>query len=329
MNNILVTGGGGFLGKAIVEQLLKSGKNVTSFSRGKYPELEAMGVAQIQGDLSHAESVSRAVNGMDAVFHVAALAGVWGPYEVYQQINVAGTENVIAACRAQGNIPLVHTSSPSVVFDEHDMEGVDESVPYPATYLTHYPATKALAEKAVIRASKKGLPAIILRPHLIWGPGDNHLIPRIIERANRLKRIGRRDDLVDTIYVDNAADAHVLALKKLVENPSLSGNVYFISQDEPISKWELVDAFLAAAGKPPVKGHISANAAYVVGWFLEQIYTLFRIRSEPPMTRFVAKELATSHWFDISRVKQDLGYSPRVSTKEGLRRVADWLAQEK
>ena len=329
MNNILVTGGGGFLGKAIVEQLLKSGKNVTSFSRGKYPELEAMGVAQIQGDLSHAESVSRAVSGMDAVFHVAALAGVWGPYEVYHQINVAGTENVIAACRAQGNIPLVHTSSPSVVFDEHDMEGVDESVPYPATYLTHYPATKALAEKAVIRASKKGLPAIILRPHLIWGPGDNHLIPRIIERANRLKRIGRRDDLVDTIYVDNAADAHVLALKKLVENPSLSGNVYFISQDDPISKWELVDAFLAAAGKPPVKGHISAKAAYGVGWFLEQIYTLFRIRSEPPMTRFVAKELATSHWFDISRVKQDLGYSPRVSTKEGLRRVADWLAQEK
>ncbi|MCG8563900.1 MAG: NAD-dependent epimerase/dehydratase family protein [Desulfobacterales bacterium] len=329
MKNILVTGGGGFLGKAIIRELLNSGKNITSFSRQFYSDLDGMGVKQIQGDLADPHAVSRAVEGMDTVFHVAAKAGVWGSYDSYHRINVLGTENVIQACMDQGRIPLIHTSSPSVVFDENDMEGVDESVPYPDNYLTHYPATKALAEQRVIAASKAGLPSIILRPHLIWGPGDNHLIPRIIQRGHRLRRIGRRDDRVDTIYVDNAAHAHVLAAQCLEKDVSLSGNVYFISQDDPISKWELVDAFLAAGGKPPVKGHISAKAAYAVGWILEKVYGILKIKSEPPMTRFVAKELATSHWFDISRVKRDLGYQPRVSTAEGLKRVGEWLSREK
>ncbi len=325
MKTILVTGGGGFLGKAIVGQLMASGKTVTSFSRNESPDLKGMGVAQIQGDLSDREAVLQAVAGMDAVFHVAAKAGVWGSYDSYYDINVKGTENVIDACRIHGNIPLVYTSSPSVVFHSADMEGENESVPFAPSYLTHYPETKALAEQRVTAAAEQGLSCIILRPHLIWGPGDNHLIPRIIERGRRLKRIGRKDDLVDTIYVDNAAHAHLLALEKLVEEPGLSGRAYFISQDDPISKWALMDAFLAAAGKPPVRGHISAKAAYGIGWLLESVYRVFRITSEPPMTRFVAKELATSHWFDISRAKTELGYRPRISTEEGLKRVKAWL----
>jgi nucleoside-diphosphate-sugar epimerase len=175
-------------------------------------------------------------------------------------------------------------------------------------------------------AAKKGLNSVILRPHLIWGPGDNHLFPKILKQAARLKQIGRTDDLTDTIYVDNAAHAHILAWEKLAENPSLSGNVYFISQDEPVSKWKMINAFLDAAGLPPIKGRVSARTAYVAGAVLEGMYTVFRIKSDPPMTRFVAKELATSHWFNISRAKKDLGYRPTISTKEGLHRLKHWAS---
>lgn len=327
MEQVLVTGGGGFLGKALVRKLLARKYAVTSFSRQYHPSLARMGVSQIQGDLTDADAVKKAVTGMETVFHVAAKPGVWGPFDTYYAVNVTGTRHVVEACRAQGVKRLIYTSSPSVVFDESDMENVDESVPYPDTYLAPYPETKAAAEKLVRKTAEQGLDVIILRPHLIWGPEDNHLVPGILKRAGRLKIVGRDDDRVDTIYVDNAALAHVLAAQKLKENPSLSGNVYFISQDDPVSKWEMANAFLYAAGMPPVKGRISARTAYAAGWSFEKIYRLLGITTEPPMTRFVAKELATSHWFDITRAKKDLGYFPEISTREGLRRLTVWLSR--
>jgi len=326
---VLVTGGGGFLGKAIVKKLVKKNLQVFSFSRQTYPELDALGVRQIPGDLSSADDVRSAFKGIDTVFHVAAKAGIWGSYESYFNVNVRGTVHVIDSCRENGVHRLVYTSSPSVVFGDCDMENADESVPYPDSYLAPYPETKALAEKKVVQASGNGLSTIILRPHLIWGPEDNHLVPKIIKRAKRLKIIGPHDDLVDTIYVDNAADAHILAAEKLAVRPQLSGNIYFISQDAPISKWKLANEFLAAAGQPPIRGRVSGKTAYAAGWIFEKIYSLFGIQSDPPMTRFAAKELATSHWFDISRAKKDLGYLPRVSTKEGLKRLGVWLSMEK
>ncbi len=329
MKNVLITGGGGFLGKAIVRKLRDKHIQVTSFARQFYPELDALGVTQIQGDLTNKASVVQAFKDMDTIFHVAAKPGIWGSYDSYYQVNVMGTSHVIEACRSNGVERMIYTSSPSVVFDEFDMENKDESIPYPDTYLAPYPKTKAMAEKMVVKAAKEGVPAIILRPHLIWGPEDNHLVPKIISRAKRLKVIGPKDDRVDTIYVDNAADAHVLAAEKLLVRPDLSGNIYFISQDDPISKWEMINAFLDAAGLPPIKGHVSARTAYMAGWVFEGIYKLFGIQKDPPMTRFAAKELATSHWFDISRAKKDLGYTPAVSTQEGLIRLKKWLSEAK
>ena len=188
--NILVTGGGGFLGGAIVRRLLDKGCSVRSYSRKLYPKLTELGVQQIQGDISHRISVEDACEGIDLVFHVAAQTGIWGPYETYYQTNVVGTENVIYACRKNGIRGLIYTSSPSVVFNGTDMEGVDESVPYPEHHLAHYPATKAMAEKKVLAAADEGIPAIVLRPHLIWGPEDTALVPRIIARAKHLKKIG-------------------------------------------------------------------------------------------------------------------------------------------
>ncbi|OQY50476.1 MAG: 3-beta hydroxysteroid dehydrogenase [Desulfobacteraceae bacterium 4572_89] len=328
MKNVLVTGGGGFLGKVIVRKLLQKRLKVTSFSRQWYQDLDDMGAAQIQGDLSDKTVVIKALQGMDTVFHVAAKPGIWGDFETYYSANVQGTKNVIEACLTNKVECLIHTSSPSVIFNDSDMENVDESVPYPDTYLAPYPETKAMAEKLVVKSAKKGLPAIILRPHLIWGPEDNHMVPGIISRAKRLKRIGPKNDLVDFIYVDNAADAHILAAEKLLASPCLSGNIYFISQDEPISKWVMGNAFLDAAGLPPIKGQVSARTAYAAGWLFEVIYKTFGIKKDPPITRFAAKEAATSHWFDISRAKKDLGYAPAISTKEGLKRLKIWLDGE-
>lgn len=324
----LVTGGGGFLGKAIVSRLLEKGVEVTSISRGFYPELDEMGVTQIQGSIGHVPDVEKAVQGMDVVFHVAAKPGVWGRYEAYYHTNVTGTVNITDACLKFKIPSLIHTSSPSVVFDGNDMEGANESVPYPKTLHTPYTKTKKIAEEYVGDAAKKGLKTIILRPHLIWGPGDNHLVPRVLERAEKLARVGKANKRVDTIYIDNAAHAHILAAEKLRSNPELSGNIYFISQDEPIPMWDMINGILKAGGKQSVTRWLPRRMVWTAGALLELIYTTFRLEGEPPMTRFVADELATAHWFDISAAKRDLGYQPLVSINEGLKNLSEWLTRK-
>ena len=249
----LVTGGGGFLGLAVVEQLLARGDRVRSFARGVYPGLAALGVEVLRGDLRDAQVVGQACAGCDVVFHVAAKAGIWGRYAVYYEPNVRGTQNVLAACREHGVHRLVYTSSPSVVFDGRSMEGVDESAPYPQKYHSHYSATKALAEQAVLAANGKTLRTLALRPHLIWGPRDNHLVPRIVSqgRAGTLRRVGDGTNKVDTTYIDNAARAHLLAADALETNPQAAGRPFFISQGEPMALSEIINGILAAAGLPP------------------------------------------------------------------------------
>jgi len=319
----LVTGGGGFLGGAIVRQLRARGDEVRSFSRKAHPELSLIGVEQRRGDLSDPNAVLEAVSGCDVVFHVAAKAGIWGSYEDFYRANVSGTGNVIAACLAHKVERLVYTSSPSAVFDGYDVEGGDESLPYPASYEAHYPHTKAIGEQMVLDANSSFLATVALRPHLIWGPGDNHLVPRIVEkgRAGRLRRIGTRPCLVDTIYIDNAAEAHLNAADRLQPGAPLAGRPYFISNDEPLPLWEMVNRILAAAGLPPETRSISPRLAQAVGTLCETIWQVLRLSGEPPMTRFVASELSSAHWFDISAARRDLGYQPRVSLEEGLKRL--------
>ena len=324
--NVLVTGGGGFLGKAIVRKLLARGHRVTSFARRFYPALAQMNVEQIQGDIADCKAVSAACEKTDTVFHTAAKAPFWGPYETYFQVNVVGTRNVIAACR-QRNVPcLVHTSSPSVIQGcNGSLEGVDETAPYPDAFPTPYNATKALAEQEVVAAARNGLGAIVLRPHLIWGPGDPHFTPRILARAGRLLQVGDGKNRVDTVYIDNAADAHLLAADALRKRPDLSGKIYFISQGQPVYLWEMINAILKAGGKPPVTRRIPAGIAYAAGALLESLYRLFRIESEPQMARYVAHELSSSHWFDIGAARRDLGYEPHISIEEGLEELRKWL----
>ena len=324
----LVTGGGGFLGKAIVKLLKERGDEVRSFSRNPHPALTAMGVEHCRGELADAGAVKRAAEGCDIVFHVAAKAGVWGPYEAFYRANVLGTKHVIDACRLHGIKRLVHTSSPSVVFDGSDMEGVDESVPYPDHFEAFYPQTKAEAEQLVLQANDQTLATVALRPHLIWGPEDNHLVPRILERGAKgaLRKLGSRECLVDTVYVDNAALAHLQAADHLDVGSVVAGKAYFLSQGEPLPIWDVVNRILDAGGLPPVTRTLSPSLAYTIGTILEKVYGLLKLKGEPRMTRFVAKELSTSHWFDLSAAKNDFGYQPEVTFDEGIERLREWLS---
>lgn len=323
----LVTGGGGFLGSAICRQLIARGDSVRSLTRSDAPALAAIGVEVLRGDIGVAETVRDAARDCDVVFHVAAKAGIWGPYVRYYQTNVIGTRNVISACRTLRVGRLVFTSSPSVVFAGRDQEGVDESVPYPTRYLAHYPETKAEAERLVLAANDALLATTALRPHLIWGPEDNHLVPRLLARARagQLRLVGRRRPIVDSVYVENAAAAHLLAADRLVPEMAPAGRAYFISNDQPVYLDELINGILAAAELPPVTRRVPSGLALAAGAFLERTHKLLRRDGEPRMTRFLARQLATSHWFDISAAKRDLGYQPEVSIDEGLSRLAEWL----
>ena len=322
---VLVTGGGGFVGGAIVSQLLARGDEVVSFARGDYPALAALGVRVVRGDLADAEAVHDAASGCEAVFHVAALPGVWGPAARYEAVNLRGTENVLAACAAHGIQRLIYTSTPSVVHAGDDVEGVDHTAPYAEHFLTHYPRTKAAAERKVLAAHGAGLHTVALRPHLIWGPGDNHLIPRVISRAQagRLRLVGGGLKKVDASYIDNVADAHLAALDALTgPDAPCAGKAYFVANDEPRPQREFINGFLAAAGLPPCTKTISPGAAYAAGAVLETVFGMFGVKSEPPMTRFVARQLASAHWYDLSATRRDLGWAPRVSVDEGMRRLA-------
>ncbi|MBK8269495.1 MAG: NAD-dependent epimerase/dehydratase family protein, partial [Planctomycetes bacterium] len=267
-----------------------------------------------------------AVQGCELVFHVAAKAGIWGKYDDYHRANVVGTGHVVESCRKFGIRKLVHTSSPSVVFHGKDIEGADESLPYASHFDAPYPKTKMIAEKLVLDANDNRLATVALRPHLIWGPGDHHLVPRIIARAKRLRRIGRTNKLVDSVYIDNAADAHVCAAERIDIGSTVAGRAYFITNGEPRPIWDLVGGILAAANLPPVTKNVSSGMARLIASVCETVYQTFAIRREPPLTCFLVKELSTSHWFDIGAARRDLGYEPGVSIEQGLSQLRDWLA---
>jgi nucleoside-diphosphate-sugar epimerase len=330
LGQILVTGGGGFLGTALVRALTDRGLTVRSLTRNAYPHLRELGVEEVLGDIGDSAVVTRAMEGCRTVFHTAAKAGIWGPEREYVHTNVEGTRHVIAACRAAGSRRIIYTSSPSVVFNGQDLEGVDESAPYSSRFEAAYPKTKALAERMILEANSAELATISLRPHLIWGPGDNNLLPRILSRARsgRLRRIGRGRPLIDPVYIDNAVEAHLLAVDRLEPDSPIAGRAYFITQGETIPLWEMIDKLLSAAGMDSVRRTISRPLAISAAGLLEAAYRVSGRRDEPPMTRFLARQLSTTHWFRIDAARRDLGYEPRVSIADGLRRLEEWLGRE-
>ncbi len=323
----LVTGANGFLGSHLVRKLIEAGHEVTAMSRRRDESLVGLGIETVHGDgrnLDNVVTAHESHGGHDTVFHTASVSGIWGSWKHYHSNNTVGARNVVEACLRTKVQRLVYTSSPSVTFDGNHQISVDESAPYPRQWLAHYPHSKALAEQHVLEADdEKELMTCSLRPHLIWGPGDRHLIPRLMDRARskKLRRVGDGANLVDTIYVDNAADAHVQAAEALQPGSPVCGSAYFISQDDPVNCWSWINEILEMAELPKVRQSISFPWAYRLGGALEAYHEMFNIDREPRMTRFLAAQLAKHHYFDISRAKRDFGYYPRITMSEGMKRL--------
>ena len=318
---VLITGAGGFLGSYIARDLIKlENYEVYSFSRNTYPHLISLGVIERRGNLAIYEDVEKALMGMDAVVHTASMVGMWGRYEDFYKTNVEGTENIIKACLKLGIKKCVYTSTPSVVFGEENLCGVDESISYPKRHLSLYAQTKAIAEQKILAANTAELSTVALRPHLIFGPGDQNLVPRVIEarKKGKIKIIGDGENLVDVTYVENASLAHTMALEQLTPQSSIAGKAYFVGQG-PIKLWDFTNELLKRSGEKPITQKIPLGLAYAIGFMIEVVLKIFRVFSvHPPMTRFVAMQLGMSHYFSHKNLEKDLGFKPLFSIEEGL-----------
>ena len=323
----LVTGGGGFLGSHIARELFRRGSDVKVVGRRDYPELPN-GIEQFKADLCDPMSALMSCKGRDVVFHTAAMPSIWGKKEEFYAANVETTSNIIEACQKNGVKKLIYTSTPSVIFGDTDLENADETISYPEMYLSEYARTKAIAERLTMKANGySGLLTVSIRPHLIWGPGDPHLVPRILQKARKgkLLQVGEGQNRVDIIFIDNAVEAHLKACEALDENSPLAGQTYFVSDGSPVVLWDWINEFLRQMGIPPIHKKISSVAAYCLGALMESVYRVLNLSGEPQMTRFLAKQLAGSHYFDITRARNDFGYRPVVTPEEGMRRLIEFL----
>jgi nucleoside-diphosphate-sugar epimerase len=326
----LVTGGTGFLGRGIVKALRAQGHDVTAASRHRLAELEAVGARCVDMDLGNPDDVKRAMEGAEVVFHVAAMTGVWGERGVFFRTNVMGTRHVLDACASLGVTKLVYTSSPSVVFNGRDHVNASNDLPYPTTFESAYPETKSIAERQVLEANGAKLATVSLRPHLIYGPGDPHLLPRLIERAKsgRLRVVGDGRNQVSITYIDNAVAGHLAAAQHLEPGAACAGKAYFLCDAEPVVIWQWLGELFARLGIKPVSGKVPLGMARLAGGLAELAWKGMSLEGEPPMTRFIASQLATSHTYDLGPARRDFGYAPPVDRNTALdRTVAWWKAQ--
>jgi len=328
----LVTGGGGFVGRRLVELLRGSGDEVTVLARGSYPEVEELGARCVQADLRSPRAVATAVPGHDVVFHVASRTGFWGRKgsNDYWAINVDGTLNLLEAMEAAEVPRLVYTSTPSVVGYATDVECGPQDLPYAAVHESVYPESKAAAEQEVLRANRRGLATVALRPHLIFGPGDRHLVPRLVERARagRLPIVGDGTNTVDVTYIDNAAWAHIDAARALTgHDADCAGKAYFIGNEKPVVLYDWIDELLDGMDLPPVRRRVSARTARKLAAVLEFFWDTLPLPGEPRMTPFLVDGLARSHWFNPEPARRDLGYEPRVKMEQAMRATIAWLRE--
>jgi nucleoside-diphosphate-sugar epimerase len=323
---VIVTGGSGFIGGRIVRRLLENGHEVHVLGRTR-PK-EETGFVFHQVDLAKETIPEVACKGAGACFHIAAKAGIWGSASSYHAANVLATRRVLKICRTHSINILIHTSSPSVVFSGEPFRGANESLPYGSNWLCHYARTKAEAEREVLGANgKNGLKTLALRPHLVWGRGDPHLLPKAVARhmAGKLRIVGSGENRMDLTHVDNVAHAHIRALDALASGRHPGGQAYFISQNDPVPLWKWLNQLFSHLDLPPLSKKISFRSSYSLGFMLELTWKVLRLTGEPPMTRFVAVQLAKDHWFSIDAARRDLGYDPIVSMEDGLRDTVDWL----
>jgi nucleoside-diphosphate-sugar epimerase len=317
LSTFLVTGGGGFVGAALCRALQRQGHSVVAVARGSYPELEATGIRFVKCDISNdIKGLTAACAGVSGVFHVASKVDSWGDRADFFSTNVVGTQNVISACRAAKVKHLVYTSTPSVVECGRNLINGDETLPYPNKFDAYYPETKAIAEKLVLESASNELRTVSLRPHLIWGPGDTHLVPMIIERARigRLVKIGAGENLVDVTFIDDCVSAHILAMEALMSGrANVSGRAFFISQGEPVKLWDWVNSLLEMHGMQPITRSVNYTVAHAAATLMELAAKVSGGRYKPLFTRFLIRQMAKSHYFSIGAARNAFGYSPQYS----------------
>jgi nucleoside-diphosphate-sugar epimerase len=325
---VAVTGGGGFVGRYVVEALIARGHEVGSIGRAARPELERLGVRALQADVRDTDALASAFRGCEAVVHAAAKTGVWGPRREFVEANVEGTRSVLEACRRAGVARLVYTSSPSVVFAGRDHVRAGPELGYARRHLCAYSETKAEAEREVLAAhGREGLATCALRPHLVFGPRDPHLVPRLVERARRgrLAVVGDGENEVTLCYAENAAWAHLLALEALEPGAAHAGKAWFVGQEHPVRLWDWIAELLQRLHLPPPRRRVPLPVAYAAGAALEAAHAALGLEREPAMTRFVALQLARSHSYDMEPARRAFGYRERVGDAEAMERLVAWI----
>jgi len=319
---VLITGATGFLGFHIAKDLMLKGHEVFNFSRSHSDELESINVKTIKGDLSCIADIQKALElKFDAIFHVASKVGMWGKWEDFYQINFVGTKNLFDEAKKSEIKYFIHTSTPSVVFGKESIEGANESLAYPKEYLSFYAKSKAMAEEYILN-DESAIRRCALRPHLIFGRRDKNIIPRLLEanEKGKLKIIGDGKNLVDVIHVSNATLAHLQAFEELQGQAKNDRKAYFIAQERPVELWSFINEILKYKGQRPVHKKISIKTAYTLGLLVEIFLKAFRIFNiHPPMTRFVALQLGSSHYFSHASAKNDFDYSPSLTIEDAIK----------
>lgn len=320
-NRVLVTGGSGFLGSHILKMLSDNHFIGVSYQRNFSQKLHDQKIEQFLGDLSDEHALRLALKDVHAVIHCASKVGMSLDKASFIHANLHGTQTLIKIMKEMKIQKLIYTSTPSVIFSENDVISGNEDLPYPKKFYSHYAYSKMLAEKFALESANDDFYVIALRPHLIFGKGDQNLIPRVIEskKLNRLKIIGSGNNLVDVIPVHNAALAHILALKKISKD--FNEKVYFIGQG-PVNLWAFINQTLDYAGLPPVDKKISIKVAFAVGFVIEKLLTVLGKKEiHPPMSRFIALSLGKSHYFDHTRSLHDLGNYHQKGIHETLKSI--------
>lgn len=325
MHRDLVTGGSGFLGSHLVEALLARGDEVRVLVRptSKIAHLESLNVQLVYSDLSDSQSVRKAAQGMEHVYHCAALASDWGPRENFQAANVAGFRNLLDASLEAGVKKFIHVSTTDVY--GHPNYPVDETAPYRLRGW-QYGDTKIEGEKLAWAYHREhGLPITIVRPVNIYGPRSTSFVLELAEalKSGDMVHIGKNEHPAGLAYVTNVVDMILLA----ADSESSVGHAYNASDGSDVTWAQYMDKLAKIIGAPSPRVVIPYRLAYLAGWAMEKIYGALQIQSRPLLTRMMVELFGTNQGFPIDKARRELGYEPRVSFNEGMAQVEIWLRQ--
>ena len=323
---VLVTGTGSLLLGGLASELLRRGDEVVCLQRRPAAFMGHQNAHEVLADICNSDAVALAAKGCDAIIHGAARVGVVGSQKEFYDTNVHGTENILRAAEQQSISRLVFVSTPSVAHTGDSLVGAPAGQAEIGRSRSYYAESKAIAERTVLNARNSQLAVVAIRPHLVWGPGDTQLVGRIVERAKsgRLAVVGTGNALVDSTYIDNAISAHIAALDALHIGSACDGKAYVVSNGEPRTVNELMRSMCESAGVPFEPRHLSLTLGIRLGSLVERLWPLMQ-SSEPPITRFIAEQLGTAHWFDQRVVHNDLKWAPSVTLEEGFKQLTQWF----